>query len=69
MIIILFLAVSERTKKPAVNSSSDGVLNQQLVNIIRLNRGADVTAGWEPGRPRHTRDHAYVLKGDFLQCL
>lgn len=66
----IVLAISERTNKPALNFSNDRFfLNQQLVTIIRMNHGAELTAELEPRQPRDTRDNFCVLKGDFLQCL
>lgn len=65
-VIIILFGLFQKNKKPAVNFSNDRFLNQQLVNIIRMNHGAEVTAGLEPGKPRDTRDNFCVSKGDFL---
>lgn len=64
--LLYCLGYFKKNQKPAVNSSSDRFLNPQLVNIIRMNHGTEVTAGLEPGRPRDTRDNFCVLKGDFF---
>lgn len=65
----IVLAILERTKEPALNFSSNRFWHWQLVTIIRMNHGAEVTGGLKQGQPRDATDNFCVLKGDFLQFL
>lgn len=63
------LAILERTKEPGLNFGSNRFWHRQLVTIIRMNHGAEVTGGLEQRRPRDATDNFFVFKGDFLQFL